>query len=437
MDYDEEEWDESDYDEVEWGDTYVIIDNGSASIKAGFCGQEAPVVDFPNMVGRQRHNGAMFGIPQVDAWIGHECHRRRGILSVKRPIQRGIIQNWDDMEKVWRHTFYNELRVAPEEKKVLMTYSPGTSKADKEKMTSAMLNTMDEMFGMYTVRGFLPCNTAICALFASGRTTGIVLDSGAEVTRAVPIHDGHVLSKAVTRLDIGGQHLTQNFTQMLAGRGYAFTTSYERALVKNIKEEVCFVSVDYNSDFYRNDADERVEISYDLPDGQKLKIGNERFRCAEMLFQPHLLTGRLPMGSSAKDGIHTLIHNSIQMTEANLRDDFYSNVVLSGGNANFPYIEERLEKELAVLAPTTANIQIFDPDAEKRKQIEDALGEKFAVNSKEIMEFLPRQRRHNRCYSTWIGGSILASLETSREELCITKDEYDEVGPTIVHRKCF
>jgi len=358
-------------------------------VHAGFAGDDAPRAVFPPVVGFPKHPSIKVGLDQKAFYVGDEAMSTREVLSLKCPIQHGIITNWDDIEKIIYHTCYNALRVAPEKHPVLVTERSLNTKANREKLTQIMFET-------FNVPAFYIANRQVLALYASGRTTGLVVDVSDGVTLIVPIYEGYAITEGIFRLDLAGRDLVDYMMKILAERGYSFTTTADREIVKDIVEKLAYVAQDFDHEMQTAETS-ALEKYYELPDGQVVTIASERFRCPEVLFKPSVI-------GLDGCGIHQNAFNAIMKCKVNIWNDLYANIVIAGPGTRFPGIAERLEKEIRSLAPPTMKIKVVAPPERK--------------------------------YSTWIGGSILSSLSTF-QAMWISKAEYDEAGPSIVHRKCF
>lgn len=368
----------------------VVVDNGSGVVKAGFSGEDAPRAVFPSIIGRPKNVSALIGVDSASEYIGDEAQQKRGVLKIFYPIEHGIIKDWEDMEKIWNHTFYVELRVQPDEHPILLTEAPLNPKTNREKMTQIMFET-------FNVPALYVAIQAVLSLYSAGRTTGIVCDAGDGVTHTVPIYEGFSIPHAVSRIQLAGRDLTTFMAKLLTEKGYVFTSSAEMEIVRDIKEKLCFVALDYEAAMKQSYESSTFEKNYELPDGKVISIGNARFRCPEYLFKPLEMNGR------ELDSIQSLTYNSIQECDVDVRRDLYQNIILSGGTTMYEGIGERLLKEIEARAPKSINVKVIaSPD---------------------------------RRFAVWRGGSTLTSLSTFAS-MWITKEDYDENGATIVHRKC-
>jgi len=365
----------------------IVMDNGTGLVKSGMAGDDAPRCVFPSIVGRPKNESIMLGMGHKNAYVGDEAQAKRGVLVLKYPIEQGIVTCWEDLEMIWHHSFYNELRITPEQQPILLTEAPLNPRQNREKMIGIMF----EKFG---IPATFVAIQAILSLYASGRTTGIVMDSGDGVSHTVPIFEGYSLPHAVHRLNLAGRNLTSWMAKLLTEAGHSFTTSAEMEIVRDIKESLCRVAVDYDKELIESTKNSE---NYELPDGLIVKINSEKFRCPEALFKPSLI-------GIEGDGISDMTVSSIKGCDIDIRKDLNSNIILSGGTSLFEDLDTRMAKDIKSLTPSSIQTRIIAPPERK--------------------------------YSVWIGGSILSSLSTFNN-MWITSEEYEEYGSSIINKKCF
>eukprot|EP01117_Protostelium_nocturnum_P019925 TRINITY_DN8759_c0_g1_i1.p1 TRINITY_DN8759_c0_g1~~TRINITY_DN8759_c0_g1_i1.p1 ORF type:complete len:205 (+),score=39.41 TRINITY_DN8759_c0_g1_i1:293-907(+) len=200
------------------------------------------------------------------------------------------------METVWHHTFYNELRMDPEEHAVLLSEGPLNPRINREK-------TVEIMFETFRVPATFLSVQAVLALYHSGRTTGTILDSGAGITHALSVYEGHPIQHSIFRLDIGGSQLTEHLMKLNGITENNLNTQEREEFHltwKDIKERKCYVAQDFDHEYAKQPSS--INESYELPDGQVITVGKERFMCTEALFRPSFLGIEL-------DGIHQIVHN--------------------------------------------------------------------------------------------------------------------------------
>jgi actin len=224
---------------------------------------------------------------QVDYYLGHVFFVRlervlitlfcslRGaalqrceLLDLKSPVSHGMVTNWDDMEKLWHHLFYNELSAAPEEHAVLLTKAPLTPTTSRER-------TMETMFETFGVPGCFLALDARLALCASGRTTGLVLDIGEGTTCSVPIYESFAVRAGIARADLAGYDLTK----FLAA---SFPSGFDARVVREAKEKLCYVALDPQQEAEAGHSAQ----DYELPDGQTISVGNERYKQVQTAHSP-------------------------------------------------------------------------------------------------------------------------------------------------------
>ncbi len=188
-------------------------------------------------------------------------------------------------------------------------------------------------------------------------TTGIVLDAGKGAARSVPVYEGYCLPHGVNRLDLCGRDVTEYLQKILGERGYNFTDA-QQGIVRDVKEKLAYVALDFDEAMAKGEKSSELEKNYELPDGQVITVGMERFRCAEVLFKPALI-------GVEKEPVHKLTYQSIMKCDVHIRKDLYNNVVLSGGSTMFYGMDDRMQKEMDKLAPLSMPVKIIAPPKRK------------------------------------------------------------------------
>ncbi|PWN25099.1 actin-like protein [Jaminaea rosea] len=376
----------------------VVIDNGSGTLKAGFAGSSLPTTYFPSCVGRPKHERCMAGAVEGDLFIGRRAQELRGLLKIKYPVEHGIVTDWEDMERIWAWTYAEELRTLSEEHPVLLTEAPLNPRSNRE--TAAQI-----FFETFNVPAMFTSVQAVLSLYSSGRTTGLVLDSGDGVTHSVPVFEGFSMPHAIRRIDLAGRDVTDHLQLLLRGAGYDMKTSAEKEVVRGLKEEACFLRAASASGSSAGGGGSvaaaaaaagskneptRIE-EFKLPDGNTIKLGAERHLAPEILFNPDLV-------GSEYTGVHQLVVDSINRADLDLRKSLFANIVLSGGTTLMKGFGDRLLAEVKRLALRDMKIKIYAPPERK--------------------------------YSVWIGGSILASLSTFKK-MWVSAEDYAEDGEVI------
>lgn len=366
----------------------IVLDNGSGIIKAGFSGEERPKCFEYSLIGTPKYNKVMAGGLDGEQFIGNQAQELRGLLKLRYPLEHGIVKNWSDMELIWNHVFHKSLQLNNiEEHPVLATEAPLNPLKNREAMCEMLFET-------FNIPAVYVSIQAVLSLYASGRTTGCVLDCGDGCCHSVPVFDGFSLPSSIRRIDVAGRDVTE-FLQLLLRKttGVSLLSSSEREIVRIIKEKACYVARDPLTEEQTYQLTP-TSTTFKLPDGKVLDLKNEKFRAPEVLFQPQLI-------GSEFESIPEMCHQSISKVDLDLRPALLSNIVLSGGTTMFPGFGDRLLTELRNLSEPQTKIKIFAPP----------------------------ERKH----STWIGGSILSGLSTFKK-IWVTKSEWQE-NPDCVHSR--
>ncbi|XP_058855167.1 actin-like [Acipenser ruthenus] len=389
----------------------IVMDNGSGYSKYGFASADKPTSIHRTIVGipmAQIHVKAA----ALGYCMGNDVFQVQN-LTQKKPIRHGIVVDWDAMERLWHHIFYNELRVAPDDHPIMLTDAPFSPTTNREKATEILF----EAFGAPALH---MATTALLSLYSCGMTSGLVIGSGAGVSYTCPIQEGYILPHATSRLDISGRSLTNHLLKLLAECGRTFTYQ-ERRTVRHIKERVsCSSALVYD---YRKELLSEVRnfaMDYRLPDGEVITLGRERFRAPEIMFTPSILGYKSPgicggifciqpsRHRSRAEGMieteTTMATDSLQKVGPMYRPLVLSRVLVCGDTSKLPGFPERIQAELRASNPGNNKVKVLAAP--------------------------------HRKISSWVGGSILTSLK-GFQSLWLKKEDYLEKDACLAHCKFF
>mmetsp|Transcript_30869 Transcript_30869/g.67419 ORF Transcript_30869/g.67419 Transcript_30869/m.67419 type:complete len:456 (-) Transcript_30869:65-1432(-) len=445
----------------------IVLDVGSNTCKGGYAGEDTPKAVFPSSVGviykgeepvtdgddkrtpnkEESKDGEDAEMKDASAtekpaeakerertYYVNQMGFRRDHMEMMGPYGKdGLIKDWDIVEQLWDHTLRKSLMVDPKDHPMLIAEPPHVTRENREK-------TIELMFEKFEAPAVFLAKNPVLTSFASGKATSLVVDIGGQGTCVTAVHDGYALTKSAVRTPLGGELLTDLMLKSIEKQGanvrprYSFTREAagpeafkvtekslphttagyreycRREIMADMNASVCRVS---ESTFLESENTNIPTVPYELPDGNVLEVGLERFKVPELLFQPDLMTSfpdteaLLGEDGLPVKGLQGLVLDAIGKCDVDVRKELYGGVLLTGGVSLIPNLRERLERELSEqVSSYTARVKVGTPNP--------------------LVE---------RKFSAFIGGSILASLG-SFQQMWMSKSEYEEQGANLIHRKC-
>jgi len=357
----------------------IVLDVGQSSTKIGFGGENQPRNIFFTITGTPKYKA--IGVHEVkQLYIGNEIIDSLGLYKIHHPIDNGgEIIDWDQFVALFDYAFYL-LRVDPSLCKILSTTNPFLNHETKKRLLELFIEKYQACY--YPVRG------ALLTMYSGGFDTGLVVDMGAANIRITPIFKGFVLEHAVKFIPMGGNVLDQFLRQKMNELGVATESSVQKNIIRELKERVCFCSVDFEKDLEQKDKFSR---DFSLPDSSKVPIGETRFLVPELMFKPQLMNLEV-------EPLHKAIIQSVELCDVDIRREMLRNIFLTGGSSMFPFLEMRLKKEL----------------------------ENELTNLGKIAQDVHIIASKGRVLSNWVGGSILSGLPDFQDRWITRKKYYDE-----------
>lgn len=387
----------------------VVCDTGTGVIKAGFAGFTEPHLAFPTLLGRPmlRYDQGLGGATLADVMVGEAANTHRSLLQLTRPIADGKVQNWDDMELIWDHAF-EQLGVLEDARArhVVQTEAALNPPGNRERI-------VETMFEKYGFAGVNVSVQAISALHSRGLSTGFVVDAGDGVTHLCPVHQGYLEPNLVFRMNLAGRHVTEHMMKLLVGNGHPLNSTADLETVRELKQSLCYVAHDLAKERKLASETTVVDRQYTLPDSRVIRVGAERFMAPEILFTPNAAGVGSESAAFEGEGLSHAVYQTIRKSSMDTQKGYFKNIVLSGGTTMFPGFSSRLERDLRLLY--TADV--CKGDAERAKL--------FRVK----VEDHPKRQ-----HMVFLGAAIMAAANSPSSSWWISREEYEEVGSSAVHR---
>ena len=422
----------------------IVADIGSHKCRIGYAGEDSPRANFQTSVGILKREGE-----DGPRTIVHYPETFQENMEIDNPIRDGMVTDFELYEDTWNRALSHSFRgMDTKDHPLLLSEKVYNSPKQRQKICEIMMEK-------FNVPGLFMSRDACLACYAVGRTTGVVVDVGASGTVISPVSDGWVESKALNRCVIGGRAMDQHLLNQLAARGTKLVPLYQLNKTTNIPlagarhQDIevtttprqvqnvtpsfeAFARLELARDLKENvvrtaessmATDARLAqlpgTAYELPDGTQLDVGIDRFSCTELLCDPtpfnqqsqyfttiNTYPSGAPFSAPATkiDSVPNLVYNSILRSDPEMHANLFANLIITGGGVAPEGTPERLKVEMEKLVPgVRIKAMSTNPD--------------------------------ERSIGAWLGGSILASLG-SFHELWVSRQDYEEFGPSIVDRKC-
>ncbi|XP_030849315.1 actin-like protein 6B [Strongylocentrotus purpuratus] len=425
----------------------LVFDVGSYSVRGGYAGEDSPKAEFPTTAGSVdcKDEESMDIDGQTQPIIKDGAIKKRYVvdtpyltfvregMELGTPLKDGMVEDWDMFQSVLDHAYKKYIKSDPSLHPVLMSEPAWNLRQKREKLTELM-------FEQYNIPALFLCKSPVLSAFANGRATGLVIDSGATHTTAVPVYEGYVNQSAIVKSPLGGDFISMQCKEFFEDERIEVVPAYRIASKEPVKEsapanfkekELPNVTKSWKNymsklliqDFqaatlqvmdspYDEETAEQLPVEvYEFPNGYNREFGDERYRIPEKLFDTSLVKGA--DGSSMLSMSH-VVTTSVGLCDVDIRGALFSNVIVTGGNSLLRGFTDRLHRDLQSKIPANMKLKLI-----------------YSSTSSSEKRFSSTERR----FSAWIGGSILASLGTF-QQMWISKQEYEEQGKTVVDKKC-